>query len=151
MKNCKGIKVFGSAIMVYGIYNLAGLGDYWQFSVMFRPLPSFAVIPLYIFSILYGICGVYCGLRILRMEDWARRLMVGLTSVSVVIGLCFNRLVMANFEKLLLSGQLIIPPDEIGAVYTVTVIFIGLVTMFELFLIYYFTRPGVIAKFRVKA
>ncbi|MEA3488778.1 MAG: hypothetical protein U9R44_00345 [Candidatus Omnitrophota bacterium] len=148
MEMSKGIKIYGIAVIVYGVYNLIGIGSFKQFSFMFQPLPSPVIAAVYIFTIFYGICGVYCGSKILRLEDWARKMILGLTVVSVISGLFLNRMVMANFRNFLMTEQSRVTPDMAGPVYTYAVVFTALVTIFELSIIYYFSRPGVIRQFR---
>jgi len=143
----KGVRIYGVLLILYGLYNLVGLGSYGQFSMMFRPLVTPVVIAIYGFTALYGICGVYCGIKILRLEDWARRLMVVMTAVSVTVGLLLNRLVMGNFMEFLAQEASQVPPDMAGSVYRFAVILTVLVTLFELSIIYYFTRPGITRQF----
>lgn len=144
----KSITFYGVAIIAYGIYNLLGAGNYKQFTLMFNPLPTAAIVALYVFTVFYAISCLYCGLRILRLEDWARKLMVILTAISVTLGLLLNRLVIGNFKEFLLSEEAGIPPEAVGPVFTYTVIFVAIVTVFELSIIYFFTRPGVVQKFK---
>lgn len=148
MKIARGIRVYGIALIVYGVYSLVGIGSYGQFALMFKPLPQVIVAAVYVFTIIYGICGVYCGTRILRLEDWARKIIVVLTTVSLISGLFLNRTVLANFKDFLMSGQVKITPDMVGSVYTYAIIFTALAVFFELSIIYYFTRPGIIQQFR---
>jgi hypothetical protein len=148
MERSKGITVYGILIIIFGVYNLIGIGNYRQFSFMFQPLPQVLIIAVYLFTILYGICGVYCGSRMLKLEDWARQIIVALTALSVISGLLLNRTVMTNFRDFLLSEQSQITPDLIDPVYRYTVILSALVTIFELSVIYFFTRPSVVSQFK---
>ena len=147
MERSRGITVYGTAVIMFGAYNLLGAGNYRQFSLMFRPLTPLLITALYIFTILYGICGVYCGTRVLKLENWARKTVVGLTAFSVISGFLLNRTVMANFKEFLLSERVSIAPDMVGQVYTYAVIITAVVTIFELSVIYYFTRPEVVKQF----
>jgi hypothetical protein len=148
MEMSRGIRIYGIALVVYGVYNLVGIGSYGQFASMFKPLPPVVITAVYVFTILYGICGVYCGTKILKLEDWARKIIVALTTVSLISGLLLNRTVMANFKDFLMSGQAKVTPDMVGPVYTYAIVFTALAAFFELSIIYYFTRPGVIQQFR---
>ena len=148
MERSRGIVIYGMAIVVFGFYNLLGAGDYGHFKTMFQPLPAFVITGIYFFTVFYGICGVYCGRKILKLEDWSRKLMVVLTVISVVSGLALNRIVMANFREFLQSGNINIPPDMIGPVSSYMVVLTVLITLFEMSVIYYFTRPGVAHQFR---
>ena len=147
MERSRGITVYGIMIIALGVYNLVGIGNYGQFSFMFRPLPPVLVTAIYVFTILYGICGVYCGTKILRLEDWARRVIVGVTAVSVLSGLLLNRTVMANFRDFLLLEQSRVAPELIEPVYRYTIILGVLSAIFELSIIYFFTRPKVTEQF----
>ncbi|MFH1552587.1 MAG: hypothetical protein ABID83_02995 [Candidatus Omnitrophota bacterium] len=144
----RGITVYSIAIISFGVYNLMGVGNYGQFSLMFKGLPSVVIAAAYVFTILYGICAVYCGIRILKLEDWARKTIVGLAAVSVISGFLLNRTVMTNLKNFLMTEESQITADMVAPVYTYAVVFVALVTVFELSLIYYFTRPGVISQFR---
>ena len=148
MKRSRGITVYGSALIVLGMYNLISIGNYKQFCFMFRPLIPALIAAVYLFTILYSICSVYCGARILKLEDWARKTIVGLTSLSVLLGLFLNRIVMVNFKEFLLLDKSGITPDMIGPVYNYAVVIVALVTIFELSVIYYFTRRAVVSQFR---
>jgi len=148
MKRSGGVKFYGVALIVYGAYNLMGVGDYAQFAGMFKPLSGPIVLAVYLFTIFYGICGIYCGNRILKLEDWARRMMVGLTAVSVIAGFLLNRIVMKNFNLMLSSEASGVTPDMAPSVYRFAIIFTALVTLFELSVVYYFTRPAVAAQFK---
>ncbi len=146
----KGIRVFGTLLIIYGVYNLIGIGNYRQFAIMFKGLPPVMTIGVYAFSIFYGICALYCGARILKLEDWARKVMVGLTSISVVLGFIFNRTVMTNFRDYLLSQAVNVPPELVGPVYRYMMVFTVLVTIFELSVIVFFTRHNVVSQFMRK-
>ena len=147
MTRTRGITVYGTAMIVFGVYNLIGLGNYGQFSMMFRPLPHLFVLVIYLFTVLYGICGVYCGMKILRLEDWARKVMVVMTSISVLSGLLLNRMVMRNFREFIDSSQSNVPPELADPIYIYAVILTALVTIFEMSVVYYFTRPKVRDRF----
>lgn len=148
MERSKGVKVYGIALIAFGIYNLLGVGAYKQFSLMFSPLPPPLIVAIYVFTILYGICAVYCGSRVLRLEDWARKLIVSLTAVSVVSGFFLNKTVMANFKEFIMTEQSGVPPGMSGTVYTYAVFLTAFVTLFELSVIYFFTRPKIAGQFR---
>ncbi|MGD2279137.1 MAG: hypothetical protein PVH45_03460 [Candidatus Omnitrophota bacterium] len=150
MERSTGVKAYGIAIIAYGVYNLLGAGGFKQFALMFKGLPNFVIFGIYVFTILYGICGVYCGSKILKLEDWARKFFVALTSMSVILGLSLNRLVTRNLKEFLLSDQTKITPDMFDAVYGYTIAIIVLATIFELSIIFFFTRPGVVRQFRSK-
>jgi len=147
----KGIRVFGTLLIIYGVYNLLGIGNYKQFAIMFKGWPSIITIGVYAFSILYGICAVYCGTRILKFEDWARKVMVGLTLISVILGFIFNRTVMTNFRDYLFSQAANVPPELVEPVYRYMMVFTALVTIFELSIIIFFTRRNIINQFREHA
>ncbi len=148
MQKSKGVAFFGVAIIVLGVYNLIGIGNYRQFALMFKGLSNLVSISAYVFTILYGVCGIYCGIKILRLEDWARRAIIWLTVVSVISGLGLNRPVMSNFREMLFSGQLGVEPDMMSPVYRYAIAFTALVTLFEMSVIFFFTRPGVVKQFR---
>ena len=116
--------------------------------MMFRPLSASFVVSIYLFTIFYGICAVYCGTRILRLEDWARKVIVAMTSVSVISGLLLNRTVMANFKEFIMTEQSRVPPEIAGSVYNYAVIMTAVITLFELSVIFFFTRPRIVSQFK---
>lgn len=148
MERSRGTLIFATLVIIYGAYNLIGIGSLNQFSIMFKPLSKLLITIIYVFTILYGICGVYCGARILKLEDWARKVIVGMTTISVILGLLLNKTVMANLKEFLASGQSNITPDMTSAVYTYAVMIAAVSTIFEMAIIYYFTRPGVTRQFK---
>jgi hypothetical protein len=148
VERSRGVRIYGITIIVFGVYSLVGVGTFKQFALMFNPLPATVIFGLYLFTIFYGICGVYCGSKILKLEEWARRIMVALCAASVIMGLLVNRIVMANFKAFLNSGEVEITPDIAGSVYFYTVLFTVLVTLYELSVVYFFTRPNVIGQFK---
>ncbi len=147
MERSKGVKIYGIAIIAFGIYNLLGVGGYKQFSLMFKPLAPALIFAIYLFTILYGICAIYCGTRLLRLENWARKLVLGLTTVSVISGFFLNKTVMANFKEFMLTEQSGVSPEMSGTVYTYAVFITAFITLFELSIIYFFTRPKIAGQF----
>ena len=99
----KSIRIYSAGVVALGVYNLLGAGSYDGFAPMFRGFPA-AVAPLvYVFTVFYGISGVYCGSRMMRLEDWARKMMVALTSMSVITGFMLNRRVFENLKEFVSS------------------------------------------------
>ncbi len=147
MKRSRGITVYGIMIIIFGAYVLIGVGNYSQFALMFKPLPGAVTIAVYLFTVFYGISAIYCGSRILKLEDWARRMMMILAVVSVTSGILLNRIVMSNFKEYIASGKVEVPAEFVGPVYTYAVVITAIVTLFELSIIYYLTRPKVAEQF----
>ncbi|MFC1570405.1 hypothetical protein ACFL4E_01340 [Candidatus Omnitrophota bacterium] len=147
MEKSRGVTIYGFAIVAYGVYNLLGLTNYKNFWMMLEGLPSVIITLIYLFTCLYAVCGVYCGLRILRLEEWARKVMITLTSISVLLGLALNRLVMGNFKAFVESGGGGVLPDQASEVYMYAMIVMVLATLFEISVVYFFTRPNVSKQF----
>ena len=147
MERSKGVKLFGMLIIFFGVYTLLGAGNYKQFTLMFEDLANFIIIPVYVFTLLYGICCVYCGTALLRLEDWSRKVIVALTAVSIILGFLLSRLVMANFKAFVSSPGANVSVDMQGQVYMYAVIFNAIVTIFELSIVYFFTRQKVKEQF----
>lgn len=147
MERTRGVTVYGVAIIAYGVYNLLGLANYRNFRAMFEGMPPFLITALYVFTSVYAVCGVYCGARIMRLEDWARKVVITLTSVSVLLGLVFNRTVTSNFRLFIESGGGGVTPDQVNAVYMSAVMITVLATLFEISVIWFLTRPGVSRQF----
>ena len=148
MKVSKGVRFYGIALIAYGVFNLLGAGSFKQFAIMLKGLNNAIIVALYVFTIIYGVCGVYCATKILKLEDWARKVIVVLTSISVILGFLLNRIVLSNLKEFLLSEQSQITPDMIGGAFAYTVFFMILVTIFELSVVFFFTRPGVVRQFK---
>ncbi len=55
---------------------------------------------------------------------------------------------MSNFKEYLLSDEVKVPPDMFGAIYKYAIIFTVMVTIFELSVIFFFTRTGVKDQFK---
>ncbi len=148
MEKSKGVRVYAVAIIAFGVYTLLGAGSYKQFSVMFQGVPPAVIICIYAFTIFYGICGIYCGSKITRLEDWARKMILSVTVISVLSGFLLNGIVMANLKNFLASNTAQIPPEITGSVYKYAVILTALATLYELSVIYFFTRPRVREQFK---
>ncbi|MBD3379213.1 MAG: hypothetical protein GF408_02005 [Candidatus Omnitrophica bacterium] len=145
----RGTRIYSAALIAMGAYNLIGVGKYGEFARLFEGVHHIAVKGVYVFTIFYGICSVYCGARLLRLEEWARKVIVALTSLSVLIGITLNRTVLDNFRELLFSGELAgITGDMAAPVYRYTVVFTALVTLFEISVVYYFTRSDIRKQFK---
>jgi len=144
----KGVKAYGIAIIVYGVFNLVGLGSFSQFSPMFNPLPHLVIVSVYAFTIFYGICGVYCGSKILKLENWARKFMISVTAINLIAAFLLNRTVMSNLRDFLYSGEVGIPASAAPVAYMSVVIFTVLFAIFELSIIYFLTRPSVAKQFQ---
>ena len=84
----------------------------------------------------------------MKLEDWARKFMVALTSISVVLGLLLNRTTLANFKIFAASSESQLSPEMVSSAYMYAVILVVFSTIFELALIYFFTRPKVANQFQ---
>ena len=148
MERSRGVTIFAIVIIGYGTFNLLGLSAYKNFTTMLEGIPHFFIPAIYAFTCFYAMCGIYCGLRILKLEDWARKFMVALTSISVVLGLLLNRTTLANFKIFAASSESQLSPDMVSDAYMYAVILVVFSTIFELALIYFFTRPQVANQFQ---
>ncbi|MDD5634041.1 MAG: hypothetical protein PHW46_02055 [Candidatus Omnitrophica bacterium] len=147
IQECKGISRYSTAIVIYGLYILVGAGNYRQFLIMFKGLDPFLVYVIYFFTVLYGISCLYCGVKIRKLEDWARKLMIIMTAISVASGLFLNRIAISNMRIYLLSGREAIPANVVETVFISSVIITAFTALFELSIIFFFTRPGVVREF----
>jgi len=138
---------YAIALMIYGAYNLLGALNYGQFADMLKGIPQPLLMLVYVFIVFYSICCVYCGSKILRLEDWARRFMVVLSAASVILGVVINPMVMRNFREFLASDSAGITPEMAGPVFRYIVALTFIFTLFEISVIYFFTRPRVAAQF----
>lgn len=144
----KGVRSYAFAVIFFGIYELLGTGSYQSFAMMFKGIDSAVVWCVYVFTVFYGICDVYCGTRMMRLEDWARKVAVAVTFVNVILSFIFNKTVFANFKAFLVSGKAGVPPEQVPSLYKYAVILAALVTLFEISVVFYFTRPSVKKMFR---
>lgn len=147
MERSKGVVVYAAALMIYGVYNLLGALNYGQFTDMLKGIPQPVLTLVYVFIVFYSICCVYCGSKILRLEDWARRFIVVLSAASVILGVVINPLVMRNFREFIASGSSGITPEMAEPVLRYIVALTFIFTLFEISVIYFFTRPRVAAQF----
>jgi hypothetical protein len=144
----RSVRAYAFAVIFFGIYNLLGTGNFQSFAMMFKGVSVLGVWCIYVFTVFYGICDVYCGTRIMRLEDWARKVAVFVTFVNVVLSFVFNKTVFANFRIFLDSGKAGIAADKVPSLYKYAVILAALVTLFEISVVFYFTRPSVKKMFR---
>lgn len=144
----KGIKYFGIALIVFGFYNLLGGLNYEHFALLLGGVPGIWIRPIYLFAVFYGICCVYCGFKILKLENWARNLIIILSAVSVLLGAVFTGTIMENFRVFLSTPDSGVPPDAADIIFRYTVIVTVILNLFELSVIYFFTRPEVASRFR---
>jgi hypothetical protein len=147
MERSRGVLFYAIALMIYGAYNLLGALNYGQFADMLKGIPQPLLMLVYVFIVFYSICCVYCGSKILRLEDWARRFMVVLSAASVILGVVINPMVMRNFREFLASDSAGITPEMAGPVFRYIVALTFIFTLFEISVIYFFTRPRVAAQF----
>lgn len=143
MNKTTNVRPYAFAVILLGIYNLLGTGDFKSFAMMFKGVNVAGIWCVYVFTVFYGICDVYCGTRIMRLEDWARKAVVSVTFVNVVLGFIFNKTVFANFKVFLDSGMAGVAADKVPSLYKYAVILAALVTLFEISVVFYFTRPSV--------
>lgn len=148
MTRVRGINVYSTAVMMFGVYTLLGSGSYGNFSSMFKGINGAVVLMIYSFTVFYGICGIYCGSKMLKLEDWARKMVIAVTSVSVLMSFALNRTVFENFKSFLASGKAGIAAEQAVPVYRYAVILAALVTLFEISVVFYLTRPSVRKNFR---
>ena len=144
----KFIRMYGAAFIMYGVYNLFAASDYKSFCIMLNGSPIFLVNGAYTFSTMYGVLCVYCGMKIFSREDWARKVIIFMVSLSVVFGFIFSKMIMSNFREYVFSAASGIPPAQRSFVYLSAAVFTVLATVFELSAIVFFTRPAVAGRFR---
>ena len=147
MERSRGVIVYAIALMIYGAYNLLGALNYGQFAEILKGIPAPVVMLIYVFIVFYSICCVYCGSKILRLEDWARRLIIILSAASVILGVIINPLVIRNFREFIASGAAGITPEMAEPMFRYIVALTFIFTLFEISVIYFFTRPRVAAQF----
>jgi len=137
------VKIFSVAVILYGIYNLAGAADYDGFTSMFKSLPALVVMMLYGFVVAYGVSGVYCGMRLTKLEDWARKVIVFMTSVSIIMGFLLNRMVMDSLRDVLLTDRTQLQIKGLDASYSSLVALVIVTTVLEISIVVFFTFPKV--------
>lgn len=148
MTKMNGIKIYASSLIFYGAYTLLGATSYQQFSKVFMDFPTPAIFSVYLFTVLYGVCCVYCGLRLPKLENWARKTIIIAATISIVLGLSLNPMLSRNIRHLVDSG--VIETSTISSDVMVRIMFFltALLTMYELSVIYFFSRRSVKSMFR---
>jgi len=143
----QGIKVFSIIFVIYGALNLLNYTSYNDFAVLCSGLPRFLVVLTYSYGVAYGIVGILCGTKIMKLENWARKTAIGFVLASLVIGLFLTPVVFNNTktfyaEKMMTAN---ISADDFTRTFLLfTIIF----TLFEISFVYYFTRPSIISFFK---
>lgn len=141
MKEPKGwIRAFSIALILYGAFNLLGYSKYDSFKMLCNGLPEMLIFAAYVYGVGYGIMSILCGTKIMRLEDWARKTAVVLVFISLVLGLLLTPTVLKNLSSYfdMISG--VGPFEDFKRLY---VVFSIIFTLFEISLIYFFTRPKI--------
>ncbi|HNX90761.1 MAG TPA: hypothetical protein PKY78_02825 [Candidatus Omnitrophota bacterium] len=141
------IKIYAGVVVGYGFYMLLGAADFSYVSSLMKGLPYFAILAIYAFMVLYGVTGVYCGMRMMRFENWARRVIVVMTSVSLIQGFLIGNLVMSNFKEFVMSGKAGLPVQDAGMAYQAAAFMTVISTILEISILVFFTRGSVIKSF----
>jgi uncharacterized membrane protein YsdA (DUF1294 family) len=141
----RGIRIFAIAFIIYGVFNLMGLASYNDFALLCKGWPRFAVSGIYAFGILYGILGIFCGSKILKHEDWARKTAIMLVLASLLVGLFTTPVIFRNLEHFYLAKGEGTTFDAVRGSFLVSAF---LFTSFELSFVFYFTRSRVKALFK---
>jgi len=133
------IRVFGTIFIFYGILNLVTYSNYQDFARVSNGLPALLVRFLFCFGIAYGVVGVLCGTRILRLEEWARRTALIFVAFSLVSGIFVAPVTIGNMKKMFEA----LPQPVTASVSDMLnayVFIAGIFTFFELLFVYFFTR-----------
>lgn len=142
-----GIRMFAVAHIIYGIFNLFGLNNYKDFKNLLTGYPEAVIFIIYGFGIVYGIMCIFCGSKILKLEDWARRIAVILVIASLFLGLFTNPVALKNIRTFYGYGQQFGGADP-EAVIKGFLLFAIFFTLYELAFVFYFTRGRVKEHFR---
>ncbi|MCK4463053.1 MAG: hypothetical protein KAU58_01945 [Candidatus Omnitrophica bacterium] len=142
-----GIRIFAAAHIIYGIINLFGLGNYKDFKNLLTGYPNAVIFLIYGFGIIYGIMCIFCGSKILKLEDWARRTAVMLVIVSLFLGLFTNPVALKNIRTFYGYGQQFGGAD-IDTVIKSFLLFAIIFTLYELAFVFYFTRSKIKGLFK---
>ena len=142
-----GIRIFAVTHIIYGIINLFGSNNYKDFKELLTGYPNAAIFIIYGFGISYGIMCIFCGSKILKLEDWARNTAVILVITSLFLGLFTNPVALKNIRTLYGHGQQFGGAD-LDTVIKGFLLFAIVFTIYELAFVFYFTRGKVKEHFR---
>ena len=146
-RRASGISFFGAAHIIYGIINLFGLNNYKDFKNLLTGYPNALIFLIYGFGIFYGIMCIFCGTKILKLEDWARGTAVILVIISLFLGLFTNPVALKNVRILYEQGQQL-GGASLDAVIRGFILFAVIFTLYELAFVFYFTRGKVKEQFK---
>jgi hypothetical protein len=138
----KIMKMFVIAFILYGVVNLLNTSSYKDVEIIYAGLPGNVIFSIYIFMLLYGIFGILCGIRMLKLENWARLTAVVFVLISVTLGLFITPVALkniSNFCAMQANGANL----SYEAMANTSKFFSIIFTLFELAFVYLFTRPGV--------
>ncbi len=146
-RRASGIGFFGVAHIIYGIINLFGLNNYKDFKNLLTGYPNAIIFLIFGFGIFYGIMCIFCGTKILKLEDWARGTAVILVIISLFLGLFTNPVALKNVRTLYGYGQQFGGAD-LDMVIKGFLLFAVIFTLYELAFVFYFTRGKVKEQFK---
>lgn len=138
----KGIKFLTTVLIFYGIMTLMDSAGSKDLDVLLAGIPHAAAFLIKTFFISYGFISILCGTRILRFENWARVTALFFVFLSLVSGLFVSPVVLKNL-KVLYSLQPELQKVPLESFINGYVFFTAIFTVFELYFIYYFTKPVV--------
>ena len=123
------------------------MNNYKEFKSLFTGYPNQIILLIYGFGIMYGIMCIFCCTKILKLENWARKIAVGLVAISLFLGLFTNPVALKNIRMLYEQGQ------QFGGLTLDTIIksfliFAVIFTLYELMFVFYFTRSKIKGYFK---
>ncbi|MDD5439591.1 MAG: hypothetical protein PHS37_05335 [Candidatus Omnitrophica bacterium] len=145
----KKIRFLAIILVIYGILNLFSYSNFSEFTGMMTGFPKTLIVALYGFGILYGMMSILCGMRMVRLEDWARRTSVVFVLISLASGLLVTPRVLKNLKGIYAAnaGRVSFNESDMIAAY---VFFAALFTFYEIMFVYFFTRVDVKEYFNLR-
>lgn len=147
MKLSSGVKVYAASLIIYGLYVMFGMGTFSQFSLLFMTQTRSVSLSLYCFLMVYGVICLYCGTRLFKSANWARRTVLVFVTISIILGIFFSPTAIRNISFLAYTGQLYIPVGPVEQAVRAAVLLTFLFSAYELSLIFFFTRKKIKKQF----
>lgn len=141
-KPTQGVRTLIIMLIIYGVINLLGAANYKDIKMLCTGLPSAVIFAIYIFGVAYGVSCIFCGTKMLRLEDWARKTAIVFTFISLLLGLLLMPLAQKNLS-VFYPTNIAWQDVSLGVLKKITMTFNVIFVAFELAFIYFFTRPRI--------
>ena len=153
-----GITIFGSILIITSLLQLSTLSHLEYYQWLFSVLPEGTLRLRYFISVALRVLGFASGIGILLRKDLFRKIAIGLSvfttatiywkhpmyGISKLARVVVEMLSRFNYRYTDLNQPFLIEVIEWGSLIALYAIDLG----FAIWLIYYFTRPKIVAHFK---